>query len=69
MSIQKKVGILTDFPTRQSLKKALTNVAVDYVLQVKAKHTTMRVVPQHKGFALQDHVNDSAAASEAEILC
>ena len=69
MSIQKKVGILTDFPTRQSLKKALTNVAV-VVLQVKAKHTTMRVVPQpDKGFALQDHVNDSAAASEAEILC
>ena len=63
MSIQKKVGILTDFPTRQSLNKALTNVAVDYVLQVKAEHTTMRVVPQpDKWFALQDHVNDSAAS-------
>ena len=45
MAIQKEVGILTDFPTHQSLNKALTNVSVDYVLQVKAEHTTMRVVP------------------------
>ena len=63
MSIQKKVGIVSNFPTRQSLNQALTNVAVEYVLQVKAEHTTMRVVPQpEKWFALQDHVNDSAAS-------
>ena len=63
MSIQKKVGIVTNFPTSQSLNQALTNVAVEYVLQVKAEHTTMRVVPQpEKWFALQDHVNDSAAS-------
>ena len=43
MSTQKDVGILTDFLTLQSLNKALTNVSVDYVLQVKADHTTMRV--------------------------
>ena len=67
MSIQRKVGILTNFPTRQSLNKALTNVAVEYVLQVKAEHTTMRVVPQpERWFALQDHVNDSAAS---RVLC
>ena len=43
MSTQKEVGILTDFLTLQSLNKALTNVSVDYVLQVKADHATMRV--------------------------
>ena len=43
MSTQKDVGILTDFLTLQSLNKALTNVSVDYVLQGKEDHATMRV--------------------------
>ena len=74
MSTRKEVGILIDFPTRQSLNKALTNVSVDYVLQVKADHTTMRVNHnQISGLPFRIMLTTlllvgSYAASEAGIL-
>ena len=57
MAIQKEVGILADFLKHQALNKALSNVSMNHVLQVKEELTTMRVVPQLDKwfFAIQEY--------------
>ena len=63
MSIQRDVGILTNFNTRKELNQALIDRSISHVMAVKAEHTTMTVVPQPKNwFKLQSHVTDSFAS-------
>ena len=53
--------------TKLELRKALEAMIIDFIMCVKAKHSTMQVVPQpSKWFTLQDHVTDSQAS---RFLC
>ena len=57
LEIQKTIGIISEFDSKQDLVAALNASTVDYVMSIKASHETMRVVPQpSKWFSLQEHV-------------
>ena len=60
MSIQRSVGLISGFDTKQELRQALNKSCIDYIMHVKASHDTMQAVPQPaKWFTLQSHVTAS----------
>ena len=61
------MGPIEEFTTKKALIKAMDEVAVQDILDEKARHSTMRAASQPLvWFKLQKHVNDSRAS---KYLC
>ena len=63
MSIQRDIGVISDFERRQDLVKAMADRAVKFVMKVKRSHPSVGAIPQPwKWFQLLAHVNNSKAS-------
>ena len=67
LEIQRAIGIISEFDSKQDLVVALNASIIDYVISVKVSHDTMSAVLQpSKLFSLQEHVKDSLTS---KVLC